>query len=297
MTLLAVSAMMLRIPNRDRKDKFMGAFNEILNFKLPVGNDLTISSLISSLLTLLLCLVVIRAVLKVVSRLLSKSKLDDRIQRYLVGGLKLLLYILTVIIVVDGLGIKVSSLVALLSVGSLGITLAAEDILSNVAGGLVILSSHPFAIGDVIEVGGTLGTVQEISLNHTKLLTPDGQLVLLPNKELANSKMTNYSVMGKRRIKQEVTASYDAPADVVKAACLTAVSRTPNVLEDPAPQVFVTNYGSSAIEYTVYCWSAPENFFLSSMALSENLRAAFEESDIEMTYDHLNVHLVEDRTK
>lgn len=275
----------------------MPAINDILSFKLPVGNNLTISALISSLLTLLLCLLVIRAVLKVVTRLLNKTKLDDRIQRYLVGGLKMLLYILTIIIVIDGLGIKVSSLVALLSVGSLGITLAAEDILGNVAGGLVILSSHPFAIGDVIEANGTLGTVDEISLNHTKLLTPDGQLVMLPNKELANSKMTNYSVVGKRRITQSVTASYDAPADVVKSACLTAVSRTPDILEDPAPQVFVTEYGSSSIEYTVYCWATPEHYWLSSMALNENLRSAFEESKIEMTYDHLNIHLVEDRTK
>ncbi len=273
------------------------SLEQVMNFKLPIGTNLTISALLSSIITLLICLLVVRTAVKVVTRLLDKTKLDTRIQKYILGGLKLLLYILTAIIVIDGLGIKVSSLVALLSVGSLGITLAAEDILGNVAGGLVILSSHPFAIGDVIDVGGTTGTVEEISLNHTKLLTPDGQLVMLPNKELANSKMTNLTVNGKRRIKQTVTASYDAPADVVKAACMTAVSRTPNLLSDPAPAVFVTNYGSSAIEYTVFCWAKPEHFWLSSMALNEELRTAFEEAKVEMTYDHLNVHLVEDRTK
>ena len=269
---------------------------DIMNIKLPVGTNLTLSSLLSSVLTLLLCLLVVRIALKVLRGLLEKTKLDARIQKYLLTGLKLLLYILTVIIVIDGLGIKVSSLVALLSVGSLGITLAAEDILGNVAGGLVVLASHPFSIGDVIEANGTTGTVKEISLNHTKLLTPDGQLVMLPNKELASSKMTNYSVMGQRRITKKVTASYDAPAAVVKAACMTAVSRTPDVMAEPAPAVFVTDYGSSAIEYTVYCWTAPENFWLSGMALSEELRTAFEESNIEMTYDHLNIHIVEDRT-
>ena len=269
----------------------------IMDFKLPVGTNLTVSTLLSTLITLLICLIVVKAALRMVTRLLNKTKLDARIQKYLLTGLKLLLYILTIIIVIDGLGIKVSSLVALLSVGSLGITLAAEDILGNVAGGLVILSSHPFAIGDVVEANGTMGTVEEISLNHTKFITPDGQLIMIPNKELANSKMTNYSALGKRRIKQVVTASYDAPAETVKQACLKAVSRTPNIMEDPAPAVFVTNYGSSAIEYTVYCWATPENYWLSSNALCEELRTAFEEANVEMTYDHLNIHLVEDRTK
>lgn len=272
------------------------SISDLLAYKLPVGSNLTISSLISSLLTLVLCLLGVRLLLKLARRLLAKTKLDDRIQKYIVRGLKLLLYILTLIIVIDGLGIKVSSLVALLSVGSLGVTLAAEDILGNVAGGLVILSSRPFTIGDFVEANGTAGTVEEISLNHTKVVTPDGQLVMLPNKELASSKLTNFTVLGRRRIKQVVTASYDAPTDVVKQACMTAISRTPNLLTDPAPTVFLTDYGSSSIEYTLYCWAAPEHYWLSSMALCEQLRLTFQEADVEMTYDHLNVHIVEDRT-
>lgn len=273
------------------------SLSELMQVQLPVGSSLTVSSLISSLLTLLICLVAVRVILKLTRRLLSKTRLDDRIQKYILAALKLLLYILTGIIVVDGLGIKVSSLVALLSVGSLGVTLAAEDILGNVAGGLVILSSHPFAIGDIIEVSGMTGTVEEISLNHTKLVTPDGQLVMLPNKELASSKLSNYTVMGRRRIVTKVTASYDAPTDVVKGACMAAFAATPNLMEDPAPAVYLTEYGSSAIEYTLYAWAKPEHFWLSSLALNEALRETFAQSGVEMTYDHLNVHLVEDRTK
>lgn len=273
------------------------SLSELMNVQLPVGTSLTVSSLISSLLTLLICLAAIRIVLKFTRRLLERTRLDERIRKYILGGLKLLLYILTGIIVVDGLGFKVSSLVALLSVGSLGITLAAEDILGNVAGGLVILSSHPFAMGDIIEVGGITGTVDEIGLNHTKLVTPDGQMVMLPNKELASSKLSNYTVMGRRRIVKKVTASYDAPTDVVKRACMAAFAATPNLLEDPAPAVYLTDYGSSSIEYTLYAWAKPEHFWLSSLALTEALRETFAQADIEMTYNHLNVHLVEDRTK
>ena len=152
------------------------------------------------------------------------------------AGVKLILYIVTVLIVAESLNIPMTSLVALLSVGSLGVTLAAEDILGNVAGGLVILSSHPFSIGDYVEVSGVSGTVHEISLNHTKLVTPDGHLVMLPNKELASSQMTNYTVLGRRRVVQKVTASYDAPTETVKAACRRALEHDGQPAGGPGPR-------------------------------------------------------------
>lgn len=254
---------------------------------------LTLGKVISAAVTLLICLVVIRVLMKLLNRLLSRSKLDARVQKYLAVGVRLILYVITVLIVVDSLGIPVTSLVALLSVGSLGITLAAEDILGNVAGGLVILSARPFALGDFLEVGGTSGTVEEISLNHTKLITPDGLMVLLPNKELASSQMTNYTVNGRRRITWKVSASYDAPTETVKAACEQALGMTEHLLKDPAPSVRLTGYGDSAIEYAVYCWAEPADYWDAYFALGEHLRTAFADHGVEMTYNHLNVHILD----
>ena len=258
--------------------------------------SLTLAKLLSALVTLLICLIVIRLLMRLIQKLVGRSTLHTRVQKYLLSGAKLLLYIVTALIVVDSLGIPITSLVALLSVGSLGVTLAAEDILGNVAGGLVILSSHPFTIGDFVEVGGTSGTVEEIGLNHTKLVTPDGLLVMLPNKELASSQMTNYTVMGSRRVIQKVTASYDAPTDTVKAACFQALDMTEHILPQPAPTVRLTNYGESAIEYTVYCWTEPAHYWDVYFDLGEHLRKGFEDHGVETTYNHLNVHIVEDRT-
>ena len=139
----------------------------------------SIGSILSALLTFLVCLIVVRLVMKLCARLLSRANhLNDRLQKLILSGLKALLYLLTVIITAEALGINTSSLTALMSVLTLGVTLAAEDILGNVAGGLVILFSHPFSLGDEIEVGGTTGTVREITLTHTKIETPDGQIVL-----------------------------------------------------------------------------------------------------------------------
>ena len=263
---------------------------ELMNANL---GDLSLGNIASAAITLILCLLVIRIIKKIFSRILAKSKLEARIQKYILTGVKAVLYVLTALIVIDSLGIPTTSLVALLSVASLGITLAAEDILANLAGGMVLLASHPFNIGDVIEASGVTGTVEDITLNYTRLLTPDGQMVMMPNKTLADSQVTNYSKLGRRRAVILVTASYDAPTETVKAACNQALDMTANVLRDPAPAVFLNNYKDSSIEYKVVCWASTDAYWDVYFALNENLRTAFANNNVEMTYNHLNVHVME----
>ena len=254
----------------------------------------SLGHILSAVLTLLICLVAVRLLLKLAKRLLDRSKrMNDRLRQIILTAVKVVLYILTGIITAGALGLNTSSLTALVSVLTLGVTLAAEDILGNVAGGLVILSSHPFNIGDEIEVSGTTGIVREITLNHTKIETFDGQFVMQPNKELSSSRVINYTAMGRRRVVRKITASYDAPTEQVKAACLEAVAATPNVLPSPAPVVYLTDYGSSAIEYSVRCWTETKDYWNAYFALNENLRDAFAAHNVEMTYDHLNIHIAE----
>ena len=254
----------------------------------------SLAKILSALVTLLVCLIAVRLIMKITTRLVNRmQKVNDRLQKLILTAVKTLLYVLTVIITAEALGFNTSSLTALLSVLTLGVTLAAEDILGNVAGGLVILSSHPFNIGDEIEVAGTSGVVREITLNHTKIEAVNGQVIMQPNKELSSSRIVNYTAMGRRRVVRTVTASYDAPTEVVKAACLEAVAATPNVLTEPAPSVYLTDYGSSAIEYSVRCWAETKDYWDVYYALNENLRTAFAAHGVEMTYNHLNVHVLE----
>ena len=239
----------------------------------------SLSKILSALVTLLVCLIAVRLIMKVVTRLLSRmQKVNERLQKVIRTSVKVLLYVLTVIITAEALGVNTSSLTALLSVLTLGITLAAEDILGNVAGGLVILTS---------------GTVREIGLNHTKLETANGQMILMPNKDLSSSKIINYTVLGRRRIVRTITASYDAPTETVMTACMEAVEATANILPDPAPAVHLTDYGASSIEYTIYCWCTVENYWPAYHSINEKLRDTFAKHNVEMTYDHLNVHILD----
>ena len=257
----------------------------------------TLSKLLYTALIVLCCLLVIRVVGRLMGRVLAKSRLNERLRRYLTGTVRVILYVISFIVVADYLGINMSSLVALLSVGSLGVTLAAEDILGNTAGGLVLLSSRPFVVGDYIEANGTSGTVRELGVNHTKLVTPDGLLVLLPNRELANSKVVNYTALGMRRVTRKVSASYGDPTDTVIKACREAVAAADNVLETPPPEVHLSDYGESSIEYTVFCWARPEHYWQVYYAVGEALRGAFQSHGVEMSYNHLNVHITEKRAE
>ena len=268
----------------------MQEIEKILQTKL---GGYSLSHILSAILTLLICLLVSRLLLKLAKKLLHRGKkLNDRLRQIILTAIKVVLYVLTGIITAGALGLNTTSVTALVSVLTLGVTLAAEDILGNVAGGLVILSSHPFNIGDEIEISGTVGVVREIALNHTKVETCNGQYVMLPNKELSSSRIINYTTMGRRRVVVNITASYDAPTDTVKAACMEAVAATPNVLPDPAPQAYLTGYGSSSIEYSVRCWTETKDYWGAYYALNENLRTAFAAHNVEMTYDHLNVHVL-----
>ena len=155
--------------------------------------------------------------------------------------------------------------------------------------------SHPFSLGDEIEVGGTTGTVREISLTHTKIETPDGQIVLQPNREMSSSKIINFTVLGRRRIVYKVTASYDAPTDEVKQACMDAVLAFPAVLKEPTPTVYLSNYGASSIEYTIRCWTAADAYWDTYFKMYERLRNTFAKHNVEMSYDHLNIHVVPEK--
>ena len=263
---------------------------ETLNASL---GTLTLGSALSALLILVICLIAIRVVMGIVKRLVNKSHMDERVKGYVCKGVKLLLYVVAVIIVADSLGIPVTSLIALVSVFGLAISLAVQDVLANVASGLVILFSKPFTIGDYVDTGDGEGEVSEISLTHTKLDTPDGLRVMLPNSKMVAGKIVNYTARGVRRICHTVSAAYSVNVKDVRRAMLMAVERTDNVLADPAADVVVASYGESSIRYTVRFWVKAEHYWDAHNFCLEEIRRCFDEVGVEMTYDHLNVHIVE----
>ena len=253
---------------------------------------LTVGRLLSALLLLLVCLAVVRLLLGMTRRLVGRAALDERIKRYILRGVRAFLYLLTALVMAGSLNIDVSSLIALVGVFGLAVSLAVQDVLGNVAGGMVLLFSKPFTLGYYVSTADGEGEVAEITLTHTKLDTPAGQRVMLPNSKLMAGQIVNYTVRGVRRADHAVSASYDDAPEAVRRACLRALERTPGILPDPAPQVVLTAYGESSIEYRVRFWAKTEDYWDAHFRSLEEIHRAFAEDGVTMTYNHLNVHIL-----
>lgn len=177
--------------------------SDILNEKVDLSalnlGSFTLSALLGAVVTFCICVIAMRLILSILRRMLDKTRLDATLRKYALGAVRLVLWVIIVLIVADQLGIPVTSLVALLSVVSLAVSLAVQSVLSNIAGGLVILVTKPFQLGDLVETVDGLGTVKEISLTFTKLETPDGLWLMTPNSVLSSGKITNYTALGRRR--------------------------------------------------------------------------------------------------
>ncbi|PWM25999.1 MAG: small-conductance mechanosensitive channel, partial [Oscillospiraceae bacterium] len=154
---------------------------------------ITLSNLLPALLVLVICLLIKRFLMKLAERAISSSKIDPSLHAFLRSSIDIGLLILIALIVADKLGIPVASLIAALGVIGLAVSLAVQNTLSNIAGGILILFSKPFAVGDYVEAGGVGGTVREIGLVYTKLATVDNKLISVPNGDISAAKITNYS--------------------------------------------------------------------------------------------------------
>ena len=196
---------------------------------------ISLGKLLGALLTLVICLIAVRLVTALLRRVLDKTHIDARVRKYLVQSVRLVLWVVTVLITADQLGIPVTSLVALLSVLSLAVSLAVQNVLANVAGGLVLLVTKPFAVGDYVDTPCGAGTVKDLTLTYTYLDTPDGLRIAAPNSSISAGKITNYTALGTRRIEHAVSASYWTSRRRRSMSMPTAKAAS-NMLSGPGPE-------------------------------------------------------------
>ena len=253
--------------------------------------NLTLAALLPAVILLVIGILAIRAILKLVDKSLSRTKLEKAATSLIRSLLKVVLYVLLGLMVASKLGIDVTGIVALASVASLALSLSLQDALSNIIGGFMLLSNHPFHSGDYVEIAGQGGTVQEINMTYTMLATPDNKLISIPNSAVVAAQIVNYSTSGTRRVDINVSASYDAPIETVKAALLEA-AKLDTVIDTPAaPFAAVLSYGDSAINYTLRVWTTSDEYWNTFFTINERVKEAFDKAGVEMTYPHLNVHI------
>lgn len=256
---------------------------------LPLGKIATVAVLI------VVCLAAVKIILFLFDKFVKKVKLDPLICKILRIAVKILLIFVSLIIILGSFGISVASLVAALSVVGVAFSLAIQGFLSNVFGGIQIISNQPFHIGDYVDAGGESGIVREVGLFYTKLDTPDKKLIQIPNSTVANSNITNYSSADNRRVDITVSASYGDDIEKVKSVLLQLLCDHPLVLKEEAikPEVHVNSYNPNDISYIVRAWCSSSDYWTVYFDIMDSIKPTFDKNGITITYPHVNVHMVQ----
>lgn len=254
-----------------------------------------VTSLGLKLLIGVLILVIGTFAIKWIKKFIKSSKrlerLDPSVRSFLASFATISLYIVLFITLAMILGIPVTSFLTVLASCGVAIGLALQGALSNFAGGLMILLFKPFKVGDYIEAAGEAGTVTEITVVYTVLVTPDNKRITIPNGSVTNAIIKNYSAEDTRRVDITFSADYSCDIEKVKEIILKVASSHEKALKTPEPFVRVTKQADSAIEYTARIWCNNADYWAVYFDVLEGVKKAFDQNGIEIPYPQMDVHL------
>lgn len=236
--------------------------------------------LISAFVILFVGIYAIRLINRIIIKVMVQRNLDPTLTKFLSDILIWALRILLFVTFISKLGIETSSFVAILGAMGLAVGLSLQGSLSNFAGGMLIIVFKPFKVGDTIEAQGVIATVSEIQIFVTKMLTANNQTVFVPNGALSNGTIINYSMQGERRADLTFAVSYDSDIKKAKEVLLDVLNKNPKVLKKPAPEVFVKNLTTSAVEFSVRPWAKNANYGAVFSETLENCKTALDEAGI-----------------
>lgn len=248
--------------------------------------------IIKALTWLAVGILLILIITQKVKRASVKSrKLDNSASAFLTSIVRLLAYVVLIVIVLATLGFSVEGIIAAFSSVMLAIALGLQNALSSLTNGVLLIFTKPFKAGDFVSIGGTDGTVKEIKLFSVQLTTVDNLTIIIPNSEVLNSKITNYSNISLRRMDIIVPVSYDSDIDKVKAVVMEVVKNDSRIVTSPEPFFRLTEYGASSLDFTLRVWTTLSDFWNVKFDLLENILKALNKNEIEIPFDQLEVYV------
>lgn len=244
-----------------------------------------------ALLIILIGYIISKVVSKFIMRAIQKSNHDEIILNFFHTCLRVGFGIVVAMMALSQLGVNVTSLLAVFTTVSAAIALALKDTLAEIVDGMKIMFSRPFVKGDVIEVDGVTGKIQEISLLYTFLLTLDNKRIVIPNSTMANSRLINYSSEPYRRVDLTFDVGYDCSIDHVKDVIHDVVISNPLCAREQEPFVRLTQYKDSSITFSLRAWTKTENYEEFKFNIVEEIKKKFDEEGIDIPYPQLDVHI------
>ncbi|MBQ6431301.1 MAG: mechanosensitive ion channel family protein [Oscillospiraceae bacterium] len=263
--------------------------SKLIDYGVAIGGKLLLA-----IVVLIVGHFIIKGVKKAMAKADKISKLDKTVQSFLKNLVTILLYVILLITVIGILGIPMTSVVTVLASCGLAVGLALQGALSNFAGGIMILIFKPFRVGDYIEASGAEGTVRDISVFYTTLITIDNKRITVPNGDLMNANVTNFSAEPTRRIDLPFKLTNDCDPDLAHRVLLQAAENTDKVLAEPAPFARMTAVDDDTYIFTVRAWVNNEDYWDVYYTLLENCSDALAQNGIDDPEERIAVRLVKD---
>ena len=228
---------------------------------------------------------------KVADRVMKRSGMDDMLRKFVRNIIYAILMTFVIIAAIGALGIQTASLVAVIAAAGLAIGLALQGSLSNFAAGVLIIIFRPYKLGDLVNVAGTEGFVEEVEIFTTVLRTPDKVKIIIPNGQVMSDQIFNYTDVEKRRMDLVIGIGYEDDIDKAREVLLSAIKASDYVLDEPAPGVSVEELGDSSVNLAVRPWVMSATYAPASHEITERIKKALDAAGISIPFPQRDVHL------
>ncbi len=236
---------------------------------------------------------IVRRIIKLLDRIFERREVDQSLRSFLRNTIRVVFTLVLLMIVVQTLGVNVTSLIALFSAATLAIGMALSGTAQNFAGGMMILLLKPYRVGDYISAQGQSGTVQEIKLFSTVITTVDNQTIYIPNNAIATAIIDNYSTAELRRVDWNVNITYGDDVDVVRETLLAMLTADNRVLSDPAPMIAVAALNDCSVTLTVRVWAKNSDYWSLFFDMNEKIYKELPKKGAHFPYPQLDVHVTQ----
>lgn len=234
---------------------------------------------------------VAKVISKMIRKMMRKADVDQTLRKFVGNMAYIVLLLFVVLAALNQLGIQTTSFIAVLGAAGLAIGLALQGSLSNFAAGFLMIIFRPIRVGDFIEGAGTSGTVEEIQIFTTTLITPDNKTVIIPNANLTSENIVNWTAKGTRRVDLVMGIGYEDDIDSARQIMMDEIAKEDRVLKEPAPQIAVVELADSSVNFVVRPWAKASDYWGVYMTLTESIKKAFDANGISIPYPQRDVHI------
>lgn len=247
--------------------------------------------LILAIVVLVIGLIVVKYITRGAGRMMERAHVSESLTPFLKSMISVILKILVFISVLGMVGVEMTSFIAILGAAGLAVGLALQGTLQNFAGGIIILLFKPYKVGDFIETQGYLGSVKEIQIFTTVLLTPDNKTIIIPNSPIATGSLTNFSAQEKRRVDLSFGIGYGDDIEKARAIIRALIDADERIDKEPEPFVRVSELADSSVNFAVRVWANTSDYWNIYFDLTENVKKSFDREGVSIPFPQTDVHL------